>query len=221
MQTLGHVGLGTGEVQPFDQVFPKGMHVNDKDIKAGAPLDALVIWGGEDISPSIYGEQASNWTGAGNHLSWRDRVEVSACRAAIARGIPLIGVCRGAQLVCALAGGRLIQHVENHGRSHNITTFDKQCLETSSMHHQMMFPFGVDHKMIAWASEKRSPVYVNQDDVSDPLMEDKVEPEIVWFPKIKALAIQGHPEFHSDPKNDPFVQYCMKLVRQFILKEEV
>lgn len=215
--TLGHVGCGTGTHEPFDQLYPKSLMVTPKEIEDGAPIDALVIWGGEDISPTLYGDDVATYCGADKELSRRDRLEASACLAAMEREIPLIGVCRGAQLLCAVAGGRLIQHVTGHGRSHQISTFDHKGMMTSSVHHQMMFPFGVDHKMIAWSSEKRSTVYVNGQDVDDPEMKNHVEPEIVWFPRIKGLAIQGHPEFIANPDTDPFVQYCMDKVREFIL----
>lgn len=219
--TLGHVGMGTGEVEPFDQIYTNGLQVTARDIEKGAPIDALVIWGGEDISPSLYKDKVSKATWARAELSRRDWVESSAIQEAIKRNIPIIGVCRGAQLVCAMAGGRLIQHVDNHGFSHYLRTHDGQRILTSSVHHQMMYPFDVEHKMIAWADKPRSRgVYIVGDDSSDPSMETKDEPEIVWFPKIRALGIQGHPEFHSDPQNDPFVQYCMGLVRKFILEEE-
>lgn len=218
-KTLGHVGLGTGEVEPFNMVFENGLLVTPQEISDGVPIDALVIWGGEDISPSLYGDTVSRFTGARDSLSYRDRVESQAVMAAQERSIPIIGVCRGAQLLCAVAGGRLIQHVENHGWSHHISTFDNKKVVTSSCHHQMMFPFGVDHKIIAWSSKNISPCYINGSNLNDPEMEGQVEPEIVWFPKIKGLAIQGHPEFHSDPENDPFVLYCMDLVRMFITEE--
>lgn len=218
--TLGHVGAGTGTHEPFDQLYEKSLLVTAKEIEEGADIDALVIWGGEDISPSLYGDEVAFMCGADKELSRRDRVESSACAAAMARNIPIIGVCRGAQLLCALAGGRLIQHVNGHGMSHQISTFDGKGLRSSSVHHQMMFPFGVDHTLIAWATERRSDIYINGANEDDPAMKDKVEPEIVWFPKIRGLAIQGHPEFHSKPETDEFVQYCMKQVKDFILTAE-
>lgn len=217
---LGHLGYGTGTHRPFDQVYEKSIYLNADAISQGCDLDALVIWGGSDISPSIYGDRVAQMCGAAAELSKRDREEVNACQAAIDRGIPIIGVCRGAQLVCALAGGRLIQHVDNHaGHMHQIDNIDDDPVMTSSVHHQMMYPFDVDHEMIAWSSEKLSKRYIIGNDESDPEMTDKVEPEIVWFPKIKALGIQGHPEFHGNPKQDPFVQYCMKLVDKFCVSK--
>jgi len=219
--TLGHLGMGTGHVAPFNRIFKKGVMTSAKEIEGGADIDALVIWGGADISPSLYNDRVADLCGADWELSRRDYEEATACAEAIERDIPIIGVCRGAQLCCAIAGGRLIQHVDNHGRMHDMTTDDGQVIKTSSVHHQMMFPFDVEHKLIAWSTEKRSPRYIIGDNSNDPKMADKPEPEVVYFPKIRALAIQGHPEFHNDPDRDPFVQYCLKLVNQYLLDGEV
>lgn len=215
--TLGHVGMGTGDVDPFDRRYDAGMLVSPKSIQEGAPIDALVIWGGEDISPCIYNSAVSKRTYAPAVPSRRDRIEMDACQAAIDRGIPLIGVCRGAQLVCALAGGRLIQHVNGHGGGHMMDTTEGTKVRTTSVHHQMMYPFDVEHELLAWAAPNRSDVYIIGNDETDPEMEGKVEPEVVWFPKIKALAIQGHPEFVSNPDTDPFVQYCLRMVDKYLL----
>ena len=219
--TLGHVGMGTGTVEPFDAIYNRGKHVYADDIKKGADIDALVIWGGEDIHPKLYNEKPSKFMYVSEGLSRRDTIESEACQAAIERGLPIIGVCRGAQLLCAMAGGRLIQHVEGHGRTHPVHTYDDLTFNTTSVHHQMMFPFDVDHKMIAWAAPKLSNIHMNQFGVSDERMENSVEPEIVWFPKIKGLAIQGHPEFVRDPDRDPFVQYCLDLIDEYILGTEM
>src|SRR5438067_2150266 len=88
------------------------------DIEATGKDDGLVIWGGADISPSIYGEPVGPRTGAGHEPSFRDRTEMAAVDAAIKVGIPLIGVCRGAQLMCAMSGGKLVQDVQGHMGSH-------------------------------------------------------------------------------------------------------
>lgn len=217
--TLGHVGAGTGRHKPFDRIFSNSKLTNSKEIDNGDDIDALVIWGGADISPSLYGHHVSNMCGADAELSERDRVEAGAVLSAIERGIPIIGVCRGAQLVCAVAGGYLLQHVDNHGVTHRMTTSDGREIKTSSVHHQMMYPYDVEHELLAWSTEKRSLRYITEGDVTDPNMEDKPEAEVVFFPKIKALAIQGHPEFHADPDNDPFVQYCLEQVNNHLLSE--
>jgi gamma-glutamyl-gamma-aminobutyrate hydrolase PuuD len=209
---LGYVPYGTGQFSPFDQVFDACLQVNSETVSA---VDCLVIWGGEDISPSIYNHPVSKYTYASENLSHRDRIEVSVCNRAMELGIPIIGICRGAQLLCALAGGSLVQHVTGHGRTHNIVTKDGEIYSTSSVHHQMMYPFDIEHEMIAWSDEKRSHNYINGEDKEIPLMheESTVEPEIVWFPKIKGLAVQGHPEFMDE--HCAFVHYVNTLVKEY------
>ena len=72
-------------------------------------LDGLVIAGGADVNPARYGEHP------GEHTSgWRDDRDVSEYAlldAADDRGLPLLGICRGMQVLAARAGGRLNQHV--------------------------------------------------------------------------------------------------------------
>ena len=212
--TLGYLGYGTGSFRPFDQVFDEGVRLTDLDDVA--KMTALVIWGGEDISTSFYNEDGGEWTDADRRLSTRDKIESEACNAAIKAGIPIIGVCRGAQLVCALAGGKLVQHVDGHARGdHEVTTTDGRKLFTSSLHHQMMWPYnGTDHKLLAWSSEPKAKIYAFGHGRVKHVIQNP-EPEVVWFPKIKGLAIQGHPEF-QDPDCD-FVQYVMDLVRGYCL----
>jgi GMP synthase-like glutamine amidotransferase len=210
--TMGYVPFGTGSgPECFDVHYPKSVDVS----KGWKDCDAIVIWGGEDIATGLYGEKP-NGAHSNESLSRRDIVELAACKHAIDAGIPIVGVCRGAQLVCALAGGRLIQDVTGHaGYNHSMETDDGRILTTNSLHHQMMYPYDVEHKLIAWATPKRSMHYHSDNPDAMKKMSDLPEPEVVWFPKIKALAIQGHPEFRSC--GQPFIDYCNELVAQYVL----
>lgn len=173
----------------------------------------LILHGGADISPSIYNHPVSRYTHADKHLSSRDITEVLLAKKAIELGIPIFGICRGAQLSCALAGGSLIQHVEGHGGGqHAVKTTDGNEYLTSTCHHQMMNPWEVDHELLAWSAPSRSSVYIVENDKEITM---EVEPEVVFFPKIKALAIQGHPEWMAGAS--PFVQYCLSLVKEKLL----
>lgn len=208
--TLGHVGMGTGTVKPFDALFNRGVQITANEIYDGA-IDCLVIWGGADISPSLYNEPVGPNTGATERLSYRDQVEKDACDAAIAMGVPIIGVCRGAQLLCAIAGGTLVQDVQGHcNGNHSMTTKDGRTISTSSVHHQMLYPWAVEHELIAWSTERHSKTYIDKEDAAN-----HPEPEIVYFPAIKGLAIQGHPEFMSTTSE--FVHYCNSLVTEYLL----
>ena len=72
-------------------------------------LDGLILAGGADVDPGTYGEPAHPMTKG----TWpeRDEVEVALARRALERDIPLLGICRGMQLMNVARGGTLIQHL--------------------------------------------------------------------------------------------------------------
>ncbi len=76
---------------------------------AVARLDALIISGGPDIEPARYGEQAGPRTTIVR--PGRDAAEIALFRAAIEAGVPVLGVCRGLQVMNVALGGTLIQHL--------------------------------------------------------------------------------------------------------------
>lgn len=221
-KVLGYTTSYMGDrIYPFNALFDESRCV---DGGLTTDIDALIVWGGEDIHPSLYGQKAHYFNQSqGSHPTVRDLREVSAIRDAQSKGIPIIGVCRGAQLLCALAGGSLAQHVNNHNQEHKITVrdgFEGNTLEmeTSSAHHQMMNPWNLpkeDYDLLGWSSRRLSTVYFAE--VSGiPEMNDYPEPEIIYFRKLHALAIQGHPEWM--PENSMFNKYCLHLVNEFLFQ---
>lgn len=225
--------LNEYDASPFNEVFNVVLPVyaaEDIDIiKQEKPAAmALVIWGGSDISSSLYGERASPMNGATEKLSSRDQMEVNLAHKAIKEGIPVIGICRGAQLMCALSGGKLIQHVNGHaGGYHDITLNDGRTMACPSLHHQMMYPWCMKEKweMLAWSSKARSQCYYGgldeageQEDYGNILPDGGKEPEVIWIPHTKSLCIQSHPEFIHDMSH-PFIKYTLELTRKLILCE--
>jgi len=77
-------------------------------------LDALVLAGGADIDPASYGARPDPHT-KGTRIE-RDRFEVALCHGALARGLPLLGICRGMQLLNVACGGTLEQHLPDAER---------------------------------------------------------------------------------------------------------
>lgn len=69
--------------------------------------DALILSGGEDIHPSFYGEIVLEKCGAIDEK--RDLFEIELFRGALARGMPVLGICRGMQLIAVASGGSLYQ----------------------------------------------------------------------------------------------------------------
>lgn len=116
-------------------------------------LDALVLQGGSDVAPSSYGEETQNpqlWPGDIR----RDNFEIYLIKKAIDYDLPILGICRGAQLLNAFFGGSLYQDIPLHkkkelydGFSHEII-WDKESFMNSiypqaenqgivnSIHHQ-------------------------------------------------------------------------------------
>lgn len=74
-----------------------------------ARIDGLVISGGADVDPERYGAEPHPRT-AGTRPD-RDAWELSLLAAAEAVGLPVLGVCRGMQVMAVYAGGTLVQHV--------------------------------------------------------------------------------------------------------------
>ena len=76
-------------------------------------LDGLVLTGGGDIDPASYGMAPHPCTGPVS--AQRDRAELDLLAAALAAGLPVLGICRGLQLLNIARGGTLHQHLADLG----------------------------------------------------------------------------------------------------------
>jgi|SRR5580700_1316409 putative glutamine amidotransferase len=72
-------------------------------------IDGLVLAGGADIDPGSYGAQTHAETV--DTVPARDAFEIALTRAAIERNLPVLGICRGMQLINVVCGGTLLQHL--------------------------------------------------------------------------------------------------------------
>ena len=212
------VDFGFNTDQVFEPLFKScSIYRTPSQVDASS---VIVFEGGSDISPELYNEFRGTWTHQSHRK--RDELEVSLFNFALSRGSSFIGICRGAQLLTAMAGGKLFQDVSGHFRSHAIQTTTGKRMMTTSYHHQMMNPFDLpasDFKLLAWAVaplrnlNALSSYYLNSQNVTDFVPD--LEPEVIWYPKIKSLCIQGHPEYGSP--NGEFQNYCRSLVSEYIL----
>ena len=78
---------------------------------AFASMDGLLVSGGTDLDPARYGQAPGGSEGID---AARDDLELAALAAADARGVPVLGICRGLQAMNVHAGGTLLQHVDGH-----------------------------------------------------------------------------------------------------------
>ncbi|MFI4991514.1 MAG: gamma-glutamyl-gamma-aminobutyrate hydrolase family protein [Solirubrobacterales bacterium] len=77
-----------------------------------AMLDGLLLAGGADIDPATYGQQPHPQTQ--ETVPERDAFEIALTRGAIERDVPVLGICRGMQLINVALGGSLTQHLPDH-----------------------------------------------------------------------------------------------------------
>ena len=180
---------------PFDSL----LHADGEVIPVLDPSDmlsydaALLVWGGADISPTLYKHPTSERCFP--YSARRDAIEWALIQEAISMELPIIGICRGAQMLCAAAGGYLLQDVHCHaGVGHSVNTKDGHTFHVNSIHHQMMVPEGTEHELIAWSSKNVGAPYIYRDDKLFQPPEDWKEPEFIYFPKIDGYAVQWHPE---------------------------
>lgn len=180
--------------------------------------DTLLFEGGTDVNPDLYNEKRNPYTSDPDIQ--RDLYEVEAFNRIQEAGGSCYGVCRGAQFLTVMNGGKLIQHVSGHaGQHHMLETYDGESIIATSTHHQMMAPMQTKHKLLAWPVSNQSQVYLGSSNKSVLNWLDSdmfLEPEIVWYPKTRSLAVQGHPEYLSE--KHPFPQYCRQLLKKFVFE---
>jgi putative glutamine amidotransferase len=171
-------------------------------------LDGLVLMGGSDVCPEIYGEQALKPEWNGDRI--RDEYEIALMRAFTSIKKPVIGLCRGAQVINVALGGTLYQdlatQVPNALNHRNWAIYEQNChatsfvagsglaklypgievTKTNSIHHQAVKDLGRDLVVEAW---------------SEP---DHIVEALRYKGASYLFAVQWHPEFHS-PDDASFV----------------
>ncbi len=177
--------------------------------------DFVIGLGGSDVGCKYYNQPDSGLLGSNEYC---DSKEYPDFTKAIKLGKPIVGICKGAQWGAALAGGAIFQDVR-HPWHHKITTHDGKKLIVNSLHHNLQDVSNLkeneDYKLLAWA-ENLSPHHLNgwrQD------MECEKEPEIVFYPKIKLLGYQFHPEMMFRNENKDYnetIAYCRDLLNKFL-----
>jgi putative glutamine amidotransferase len=132
-------------------------------------LDGICLAGGPDLDPIAYGATTRHPL-LGATQPGVDAFELAVARAADASGLPLLGICRGAQALNVARGGTLHQHVDGHRQTELATsptqrvtvapdsllatvTGADEALEVNSFHHQAVDVLGAGLRVVAWAPD--------------------------------------------------------------------
>jgi len=174
-----------------------------KGAKDVGDADIICFTGGEDVDPSYYSEEKVPGTHSNTS---RDAREAMIYSEALVRNKPMVGICRGAQFLNVMNGGKLWQDVNNHaGRSHSVVDFRTGELvhDMTSTHHQQMRE-GPDCDIVAAAELSTKKVAATEIiDRDEPQVDDL---EVLWYPKSLSLCFQPHPEFQDGNCRDYFLQ---------------
>ena len=180
------------------------------------PLDGLVLTGGHDLDPQWYDAHPSPALGPVD--SRRDEFELALFHAARERGLPVLGICRGMQLVNVAMGGTLIQDLPSeqpggiphdpqgarHLRTHAIkvsegsrlqSALEAGTLVTNSFHHQAIKDLAPGLTVTARAD----------DGVIEGVESGEAD---TWL-----LAVQWHPEEFYHEANSPDQRLFRALIR--------
>ncbi|MCF0178566.1 MAG: membrane dipeptidase [Bacteroidales bacterium] len=107
-------------------------------------LDGLMMTGGEDINPAYYGEEVLEACGGINEK--RDYYELMLLKKAIDRNIPVIGVCRGLQMINVAMGGTLYQDIPSQYQTETIHA--RSAENPSPMHEVTLLPNTAIHQIL-------------------------------------------------------------------------
>jgi len=102
--------LMTGGALPYLIPSPQGVETRDGYAHYAADLDGLLLQGGSDVAPETYGETPLDPRWGGDRI--RDLYEMDLMQAFMAAGKPILGICRGIQLINVALGGTLFQDIE-------------------------------------------------------------------------------------------------------------
>lgn len=168
-----HVEAMDGQI--CDMFVKEGWIVTHDILEA----DLLCLEGGADVTPELYGEINTFSQCSLN----KDVYSFGLLAIAVQRDIPVVGICRGSQVLNVYNGGKMKQHIEGHGVFSHKLTVDGETYDVSSTHHQESVPCEVISEDHIWRA-------------------DDGTVEMIYYEEERMLGCQFHPEYSQDNRND-------------------
>jgi len=182
-----------------------------------ASIDALIMTGGEDVDPLKYFNEEPI-PGQGEIDPERDAFDIALIKLAIERGIPLLGICRGHQLINVACGGTLYQDIPSQIRVSNLVKHRQQAPSWYGTHTVKLEPNSVLAKILGkttivsntfhhQAVKDVAPGFVVTGSTGDGVVETM---EMKGNPRV--FSVQFHPEGPTSRGLDDFFPIFTYLV---------
>lgn len=172
--------------------------------------DLVVFTGGPDVDPVLYGEKQHTQTRISPQ---RDKLDLELYEFCYNRGIPMFGVCRGAQFLSVMNGGKLYQHIDEHHGDHSMVDIvGKGIIErVSSVHHQAVRPNTNGGMEIIGTSNKSKNRWITDDDKHTG---PNIDIEAFFYRDTCCFGVQGHPEYRGYTK---FAIWTLDMLKKYVV----
>jgi hypothetical protein len=179
--------------------------------------DLVVFGGGSDVEPLLYGESNEHRHPTVFYNPKRDAADMEIYLKARAQGTPMMGVCRGAQFLHVMNGGKLFQHVDGHNGAHKAFAMrDKMLIESvSSVHHQAcVFDPSLGMELLLTTGSVSTNRWLNADEKD---LKPKMDIEGFFYRDSGCFGVQGHPEYANYNK---FSVWCLEQIGSLFVNSQ-